>query len=190
MYHLFVGLGNKGEEYKYTRHNFGFLCVDSVAKEYNFEKEKSKFNSQISFGEINSNGIIIMKPNTYMNNSGMAVKSVSSFYKISLDRIFVFHDDLDLELGRIKFKIGGGSAGHNGLKSIDSCVSNNYARIRLGIGHPAYGDEVVNYVISRFSKEELEVVSLVNQKIVENIYLLLSEKQKDREDFINRIKLG
>lgn len=182
--YLFVGLGNIGEEYKNTRHNFGFLCVDNIIKEYSFSDKKTKFNAEIFFVKIDSKDVIIAKPTTYMNNSGSSVLQIKSFYKIPPENIFVFHDDLDLEFCRVKFKISGGSGGHNGIKSIDNSIGKNYARIRLGIGRPKEKIEVVNFVLSKFSKEELTDIERINLKISANIPRLFSEK---KDSFINAL---
>lgn len=182
--YLFVGLGNIGEEYKNTRHNFGFLCVDNIIKEYGFSNKKDKFNAEIFFGKIDSKDVIIAKPTTYMNNSGSSVLQIKSFYKIPMENILVFHDDLDLEFCRVKFKIGGGSGGHNGIKSIDNIVGNNYARVRLGIGRPEEKIEVVNFVLSKFSKKELINIEKLNSKISYNISELFKIK---KDSFINAL---
>lgn len=177
--YLFVGLGNVGKEYDNTRHNFGFSVVDEIIKKYNVTDHESKFESDMYKGIIDGKKVIIIKPKTYMNNSGKAVAKIKNFYKIEPKNIFVFHDDMDLEFGKIKFKFGGGNAGHNGLKSIDSYIGNEYYRIRLGIGKPQFKNDTINFVIGKFSKEEICLIEKLLFKIVENIdKLLLNNKDK------------
>ena len=150
---LIVGLGNIGEEYKLTRHNIGFIVIDEILKDINY----STINKPAFKGLLYKfNDYLFLKPLTYMNLSGESVVAVKNFYKIDNDDIIVIHDDLDLRLGALRFKKGGGSGGHNGLKSIDSHIGNDYHRIRIGIGRPQNKDEVVDFVLSNFSNEELE----------------------------------
>ncbi len=173
---LFVGLGNIGEEYKDTRHNVGFITADKFIREYNFSNQGKKFHSEIFSGTINCEKGLIIKPQTYMNKSGIAVSEVSRFYKIPLENIYVFHDDMDLELGRIKYKVGGGSAGHNGIKSIDEMVGKNYNRVRIGIGKPKFNGDVVNFVLNKFTEDERVSLENICDKIVSNANLLLNNK--------------
>ena len=133
---LLVGLGNFGNKYALTRHNYGFLVLDKIIQHYNLQHNNIKFKADFFIGNILTHKIIAIKPQTYMNLSGEAVLATANFYKIKPENVLVMHDDLDLLLGKIKYKNGGGSAGHNGLKSIDQLFANNYFRIRLGIGKP------------------------------------------------------
>jgi len=150
--HLIVGLGNIGEKYHLTRHNIGFLVIDKMIKNLIFSNiNKSNFKAYVY--KIGYD--FFVKPKTYMNNSGEAIYAIKEYYKIETKDIIVIHDDLDLAFGAIKFKIGGGHAGHNGLKSIDSCIGKEYIRVRIGIGKPPRKEDVSNYVLSNFSKEEL-----------------------------------
>ena len=169
---LIVGLGNPGREYSCTRHNIGFTTVDALSREYRLPfQSKSRFNSQLALGEHKFKNIALCKPETYMNLSGETVQSVSAYYKISLDKTIVIHDDIDLRFGKIGYKNGGGAGGHNGLKSIDKHLGPNYHRIRIGIGRPedpAY--EISNFVLGKFSQEE-ELV------IFKNIDLITSKMQ-------------
>lgn len=182
--YLLVGLGNIGKEYENTRHNLGFLCVDKIINNYNINNQQTKFNSNIYTGEIENNKIIIAKPRTYMNRSGIAVSQIKTFYKIPIENIFVFHDDLDLTFLRLKYKIGGGNGGHNGLKSIDEMIGKNYNRIRIGIGRPENKDQVINYVLHKFNNDELNQIDILNKKISDNILKLFSDK---KDGFINSI---
>ncbi len=164
--HLIVGLGNIGTEYERTRHNFGFLLFDQIIEDYGFSFQSKNFKSEIFAGEIAGEKVIAIKPQTFMNRSGIAVSQVASFYKIETKNIIVLHDDLDLELARIKVKIGGGNGGHNGLKSIDEMAGKNYMRLRLGIGRPQHlGFETSDYVLGKFTNEEMIAVEKVNGKI-------------------------
>lgn len=180
--YLFVGLGNIGKEYEYTRHNFGFMCVDHIVEKYGFRDKKEKFNATIFNSVIETHNVIIVKPSTYMNRSGIAVSQIKSFYKIPLENIFVFHDDLDLQLGRVKFKTGGSSGGHNGIKSIDEFVGNNYNRVRLGIGRPDNKDKVIGFVLDKFTNEEERKVKEVTNCVVDSIGCLFNDK---KDSFVN-----
>lgn len=150
---LIAGLGNIGEKYSLTRHNVGFMVVDWAIKTQRQTSNinKSNFNADV----VKAEEFVYIKPTTYMNNSGLAVKAVKEYYKIENKHIIVIHDDLDLPFGSVKFKIGGGHGGHNGLRSIDAHIGNDYIRIRIGIGKPTQKEDVANYVLSNFSKEEL-----------------------------------
>jgi PTH1 family peptidyl-tRNA hydrolase len=179
---LIVGLGNIGKEYENTRHNFGFLTVDEIIKKYNFGSSNKKFSSEFYQGKIDGEDVIIIKPQTYMNKSGVAVSQVKKFYKVPIENIIVFHDDLDLELGKIKVKVGGGAGGHNGLKSIDGLIGKNYIRVRLGIGRPEHKDAVHSYVLGKFNKEEQKIVDDIRVRISD----LISDLFEDRVGFLNR----
>jgi PTH1 family peptidyl-tRNA hydrolase len=169
---LIVGLGNPGLKYQHTKHNFGFMLCDQIVSDYNLRPTLFKKNNLVFSGEIKGRKIIVVKPQEYMNNSGASLQSIISFFKIPIENIIVLHDDLDLDLGRVKAKIGGGNAGHNGLRSIDSNIGKNYKRLRLGIGRPEnINYEISNYVLSKFTKDELSVVSGVNSKLSELISL-------------------
>ncbi len=156
---LIVGLGNPGSEYEKTRHNVGFMAVDELTQVYGFGPFKSKFDGLVSEGRIANEKVYILKPQTYMNLSGNSVVKAANFYKILPQNIIVIHDDMDLPVGKLKAKLGGGAGGHNGLKSIDAAITPNYNRVRIGVGHPNKGGEaVVNHVLSRFSKVDAEVI--------------------------------
>ena len=155
---LWVGLGNPGDKYAGNRHNIGFMAMDAIADVHGFMPEKSKFKGLVREGTILSNGrpvkILLLKPLTFMNESGRAVQQAMQFYKIPLDKVFVFHDELDLAPGKFRMKFGGGIAGHNGLRSIRQQVGENFHRARLGIGHPGAKNKVHSYVLSDFAKSE------------------------------------
>ena len=170
---LIVGLGNIGRKYKTTRHNAGFLLLDKIIEDYNLTFQGEKFKSELFSGEILGKKVLALKPNTFMNLSGEAVLMAAKFYKIDVKNIIVFHDDIDLEFGKIKVKTGGGNAGHNGLKSIDGIIGKNYKRLRFGVGRPENKDfEVSDYVLSKFSKGELDEVERLGEVASDNIELL------------------
>jgi PTH1 family peptidyl-tRNA hydrolase len=173
---LFVGLGNIGKEYENTRHNVGFIIADKFIKEYNFSQQSDKFHSEVWSGTINCEKCFIIKPQTFMNKSGIAVSEIKNFYKIPLENIYVFHDDLDVALGKVKYKVGGGSGGHNGIKSIDEMIGKEYNRVRIGIGRPVYKDDIVNFVLNKFSEDERISIENICDRIVNNINLLLNNK--------------
>ena len=160
---LIVGLGNPGEKYKGNRHNIGFMAVDEIANFHNFSPEKSKFGGALREGYIETpNGrvkALALKPMTFMNESGRSVQKVTQFYKIPLDKIIVFHDELDLEAGKFRMKLGGGIAGHNGLRSIKQMIGGDFHRARMGIDHPGHKDKVHSHVLSDFAKSERDWVN-------------------------------
>lgn len=177
---LWVGLGNPGDKYEYNRHNIGFLAVDAIADTYGFPAYKKKFQGLMAEGHIEGEKVILLKPQTYMNNSGQSVGEAAKFYKIPLDRIAVFHDELDLGAGKIRTKKGGGNAGHNGLRSMDSHLnSNDYWRIRLGIGHPGDKAMVHNHVLSNFSKDELIWLKPLIEAVADHAPLMVQGKDNE-----------
>ncbi len=151
---LWVGLGNPGSEYHNNRHNIGFMAVDEIIHRHDFSGPKSRFQGVTFDGRIGTQKILILKPLTFMNLSGQSVGEAARFYKIPPEDILVFHDDLDIAAGRIKFKTGGGHGGHNGLRSIDAHIGNGYHRIRLGIGHPGHKEQVHGHVLGNFAKSD------------------------------------
>jgi PTH1 family peptidyl-tRNA hydrolase len=151
---LFVGLGNPGPRYAKNRHNIGFMAVESISNRHNFAPHHSKFQGEISEGTIDGQKILILRPMTFMNESGRSVSQAASFYKIPIEDIYVFHDELDLAPGKLKVKVGGGHAGHNGLRSIMAHVGEGFNRIRMGIGHPGHKDAVHSYVLNDFAKAD------------------------------------
>lgn len=163
---LIVGLGNPGNEYKNTRHNVGFMAIDYFApKDANWKKEKNALTVRT---EIDGAEVILAKPQTFMNNSGVAVAALMTFYKIPLENIIVIHDDMDLKVGNLREKIGGSSAGHNGIKSIDNAIGREYRRIRIGIGHPCDFESPINpadWVLGKFDSEQLKQIKLVIESI-------------------------
>ena len=155
---LVVGLGNPGEKYALTRHNIGFMAVDVMVSEFNSQTWQKKFNSLIQSHLIKNSKVLFIKPLTYMNLSGLAVKLAMNFYRISSENIVVFHDDIDIPLGAVRLKKGGGHGGHNGLKSIIDKVGQDFIRVRIGVSRPENKD-VSNYVLSEFSAPEIALLN-------------------------------
>ena len=149
---LFVGLGNPGAKYAQNRHNIGFMAIDRIAEKHDFGSWRTKFQGQICEGKLGDIKVLLLKPSTFMNLSGQSVEKTARFHKITLDEITVFHDELDLTPGKVRLKQGGGHAGHNGLRSIHAHLGADYARVRLGIGHPGHKDAVANFVLHDFPK--------------------------------------
>ena len=182
---LLVGLGNPGDKYKNNRHNVGFMAVDEIASHNIFPAFKSKFNGEVTEGRIDNQKVVLLKPMTYMNDSGLSVRKASDFYKIPPENIIVFHDELDIAPSRIKVKQGGGTGGHNGLKSMDSHLgSKDYWRVRMGIGHPGDKNRVSGYVLSDFSKEEKIWLEDWIYVVSKNVEYLLSD---NKDDFMTRV---
>ncbi len=151
---LFVGLGNPGGRYAGHRHNVGYMVVDRIAADHGFGGWRSKFQGQVSDGRLGSGKIMLLKPETFMNESGRAVGQAQRFHKLAPEDVIVFHDEIDLAPGKMRVKQGGGHAGHKGLRSIDAHVGNNYQRIRIGVGHPGRKDAVQFHVLRDFSKAD------------------------------------
>lgn len=181
---LLVGLGNPGTEYARTRHNVGFMAVDELVRRYSFDSFKSKFKGQITTGTIDTNKVMLLKPETYMNLSGESVLRACTFYKIKPEDVIVFHDDMDLAIGKVKVKRGGSAGGHNGLKSIDSHIGQNYIRVRIGVGRPEHKEDVVNWVLSKFNPSDKQTIDAVISKIADHISLLL---EGNEQTFMNRL---
>ena len=155
---IWAGLGNPGASYPLHRHNVGFMAVDLIAEVHGFGPWQKKFRSLVSEGRIGRRKILLLKPQTYMNDSGDAVQQALRFYKLDMDALTVFHDELDLAPMKVKVKVGGGTAGHNGLRSIDSHLGPEFRRVRIGIGHPGPGqkEKVTRHVLGNYAKSEME----------------------------------
>ncbi len=185
---LLVGLGNPGDKYKDNRHNIGFMVANRIADDNMFPVFKSKFNGEISEGRLANQKVALLKPQTYMNESGISVRKAVDFYKIPPEKIIVFHDELDIAPGKIKVKQGGGTGGHNGLKSIDAHLGDkDYWRVRLGIGHPGDKNRVSGYVLNDFNKEE--------QAWLEDWIYALSKHaddllQNNKDDYMTHVSEG
>lgn len=184
---LLVGLGNPGKDYENTRHNIGFKAVDEIICRFSFAENGTKFNSQLFSGHIGNQKVIVLKPQTFMNRSGQAVGEAARFYKVAPEQVIVIHDDIDLMVGKIKAKVGGGSGGQNGLKDIDRHIGNAYRRIRIGVGHPGDKDLVSGYVLKPFPKSEWDMVEAKLTLIAESVEKAFSDAFP--ADFLNEIGL-
>lgn len=153
---LWVGLGNPGPQYAMHRHNVGFMALDVIAEMHGFGPVQKKFQGWLQEGRIGNEKILLLKPATFMNESGRAVGEALRFYKLDTDSLSVFHDELDLAPFKVKVKTGGGTAGHNGLRSIDQHVGSDFRRVRIGIGHPGHKDRVTGYVLGNYAKSEMD----------------------------------
>jgi PTH1 family peptidyl-tRNA hydrolase len=151
---LFVGLGNPGAEYAFNRHNVGFMAVDAIAAAHGFPTWRKRFSGLAAEGRLGREQVLLLKPQTYMNESGRAAGEAMRFYKLDESDVVVFHDELDLAPGKLRVKAGGGVAGHNGLKSLTAHLGNDYIRVRIGIGHPGQRERVVGYVLRNFAKAD------------------------------------
>jgi PTH1 family peptidyl-tRNA hydrolase len=180
---VLVGLGNPEAKYKLNRHNVGFMAIDSIVARYKLAPYKTKFQSQLVTKKINDTPIIFSKPQTFMNLSGKSIGNILNFYKLKCENVIVIHDDLDLSVGTVKTKIGGGSGGHNGLKSLDSIIGKNYRRLRIGIGHPGDKNLVNNYVLGDFSKSENFIINT----LIKNITLNFDKIIKNKEDNLSQL---
>lgn len=184
---LFVGLGNPGRSYARHRHNIGYMAVDAVADTCRAPPWRSRFQGLATETSIGAEKVILLKPETYMNESGRAVGEAMRFYKIPLSGILVFHDELDLPPARVRVKVGGGNAGHNGLRSISELVGNDYRRVRIGIGHPGDKDRVHGYVLGDFAKSEQPWVEALCAAVAANAELLV---RGEDAGFQNKIHLA
>jgi PTH1 family peptidyl-tRNA hydrolase len=184
---LFVGLGNPGAKYAHNRHNIGFMAVDEIARRHGFAPWRRRFQGETAEGTLEHERVILLKPATFMNDSGRAVQEAANFFKLAPADITVFQDELELPPGKLRVKLGGGIAGHNGLRSISSHIGNDYRRVRLGIGHPGVKELVHSYVLSDFFKEERPWVAAFIEAIAENAGLLALGRDST---FQNRVHLA
>ena len=153
---LFVGLGNPGAQYAFNRHNVGFMAVDVMAAAHGFAAWRKRFQGLTCEGRLGGEQVLLLKPQTFMNESGRSVGEAARFYKIPVSDVVAFHDELDLAPGKVRVKIGGGVAGHNGLKSLTAHLGNEYMRVRIGIGHPGHRERVIGHVMRDFAKADME----------------------------------
>ena len=153
---IWVGLGNPGPQYAMHRHNVGFMAIDAIAEVHNFDPPKKTFHGWAQAGRIGSQRILLLKPATFMNDSGRAVRAAMDFFKLEPEAVTAFHDELDLAPFKVKVKRGGGTAGHNGLRSMDAHLGPDFRRVRIGIGHPGHKDRVTKYVLGNYAKAETD----------------------------------
>ncbi len=182
---MFAGLGNPGDEHARNRHNVGFMAVDAIAARHGFAPFRKKFQGLLSEGGIVGEKLLILKPQTFMNLSGESVAAAARFYKIPPERIFVFHDELDLPAFGLRIKQGGGNAGHNGLKSIDAHLGTaDYHRVRIGIGHPGARERVHGHVLGDFARADAPALERLLESIADNAPLLVQGKSNE---FMTRV---
>jgi peptidyl-tRNA hydrolase, PTH1 family len=184
---LFVGLGNPGAKYAHNRHNVGFMVVDEIARRHGFAPWRRRFQGETAEGTLERERIILLKPMTYMNDSGQAVQEASNFFKLAPAEITVFHDEIELPPAKVRVKVGGGIAGHNGLRSISAHIGNDYRRVRLGVGHPGIKELVHSYVLSDFFKEERSWVEALREAIADHAGLLATGRDST---FQNKVHLS
>lgn len=184
---LLVGLGNPGGKYEGNRHNVGFLALDRIAQRWRFPAWRSRFQALACEGDIGGERCLLLKPQTYMNESGRAAGEAARFYKLGVADLTVFHDELDLAPAKVRVKIGGGNAGHNGLRSITAHLGNEYRRVRLGIGHPGDRNLVHPHVLSDFTKSERRWVDVLVDALADNADRLVAG---DDAGFQNRVHLA
>ena len=181
---LLVGLGNPNPNNTNNRHNVGFLVIDEINKKFKLSKQKPKFKGLLTTGNINEQKVYAIKPLTFMNSSGICIKEIIEYFKIDVKDVFVFHDDMDIDLGKVKVKFGGSNAGHNGIESIDKNIGKNYSRIRIGIGRPQKNATGADYVLDNFSNEEKDNMQEVAKNIIESLSILIN---KDLDLFSSKI---
>ena len=181
---LLVGLGNPNPNDKNNRHNVGFLVIDAINEKFKLSKQKPKFKGLLTTGKINEQKVYAIKPLTFMNSSGICVKELIEYFKIDVKDVFVFHDDMDIDFGKVKVKFGGRSAGHNGIESIDKTIGKNYSRVRIGIGRPKNNSTGAEHVLDNFSNDEKGNVEEVTKNIIDSISFLIN---KDLDLFSSKI---
>jgi len=184
---LFVGLGNPGAKYAHNRHNIGFMAIDEIARRHGFAPWRRRFQGQTSEGSIDGEKVVLLRPEIFMNESGRAVQEAANFFKLGVDDVIVFQDELELPAAKLRVKVGGGIAGHNGLRSISAHIGNEYRRVRLGIGHPGIKELVHGHVLSDFAKDDRPWVEALCAAIADNVGLLASGKDST---FQNKVHLA
>jgi PTH1 family peptidyl-tRNA hydrolase len=185
--HLIVGLGNPGPEHRGHRHNIGFMAADAIAERNRFPAFRRKFQGEFSDTTIGGERVLLLKPMTFMNRSGDAVAAAMRFYKLAPEDVTVIYDEIDLAPGKVKVKTGGGSGGHNGIRSIDAHIGNRFRRVRLGIGHPGHKDLVNRHVLADFAKSDRDWVEPLLAAVADNAVLLA---RGDEPNFMNKVALA
>jgi len=173
---LFVGLGNPSPDNEDNRHNIGFKIIDAINQKFGLSKQKPKFKGLLTTGKIGSKKVYAIKPLTFMNNSGICIRELIEYFKIDSSDVIVFHDDLDVDFGKIKAKFGGSSAGHNGIESIDKFIGKDYSRVRIGIGKPNSQNGAAEHVLKNFDEEEKIKLENIKKNITESLPILLDKK--------------
>ena len=173
---LFVGLGNPTPDSENNRHNIGFKIIDAINQKFGLSKQKPKFKGLLTTGNISNKKIYAIKPLTFMNNSGICIRELIEYFKINVDDVIVFHDDLDIDFGKIKTKFGGSTAGHNGIASIDKFIGKDYSRVRIGIGKPNLKIAASDFVLNNFNEDEKIELSKIILNIIDSIPILIDKK--------------
>ena len=184
---LFVGLGNPGAKYAHNRHNIGFMAVDEIARRHGFAPWRRRFQGETAEGSLDGERVVLLRPTTFMNESGRAVQEAAGFFKLAAGEVTVFQDELELPPAKVRIKVGGGIAGHNGLRSISAHIGNDYRRVRLGIGHPGVKELVHGYVLSDFAKDERPWVQALCEAVAESAGLLTTDRDST---FQNKVHLA
>ena len=184
---LFVGLGNPGAKYAHNRHNIGFMVADEIARRHGFAPWRRRFQGETSEGSLDGERVVLLRPTTFMNESGRAVQEAAGFFKLAPGEVTVFQDELELPPAKVRVKVGGGIAGHNGLRSISAHIGNDYRRVRLGIGHPGIKELVHGYVLSDFAKDERPWVQALCEAVAESAGLLTTDRDST---FQNKVHLA
>ena len=184
---LFVGLGNPGTKHAHNRHNIGFMAVVEIARRHGFAPWRRRFQGETSEGTLDGERVVLLRPTTFMNESGRAVQEAANFFKLGESEITVFQDELELPPGKVRVKVGGGIAGHNGLRSISAHVGNEYRRVRLGIGHPGVKELVHSHVLSDFAKSDRPWVEALCEAVADNAGLLVARRDSM---FQNKVHLA
>ena len=181
---LLVGLGNPSPNNTNNRHNVGFLVIDAINTKFKLSKQKPKFKGLLTTGQIDEQKVYAINPLTFMNSSGICIKELIDYFKIEAKDVFVFHDDMDIDIGKVKVKFGGGNAGHNGIESIDKNIGKNYSRVRIGSGRPKKNSTGIDHVLDNFSENEKQNVEKVTNDIIESLSILIN---KDLDLFSSKI---
>ena len=184
---LFVGLGNPGTKHAHNRHNIGFMAVEEIARRHGFAPWRRRFQGETSEGTLDGERMVLLRPTTFMNESGRAVQEAANFFKLGESEITVFQDELELPPGKVRIKVGGGIAGHNGLRSISAHIGNEYRRVRLGIGHPGVKELVHSHVLSDFAKSDRPWVEALCEAVADNAGLLVARRDST---FQNKVHLA
>ena len=174
--YLFVGLGNPAPDSENNRHNIGFKIIDAINRKFGLSKQKPKFKGLLTTGNINEKKVYAIKPLTFMNNSGICIRELIEYFKINAEDVIVFHDDIDIDFGKIKAKFGGSSAGHNGIESIDKFIGKDYSRIRIGVGKPKSIEDVTDHVLKDFNEDEIQGLEKITTNITDSLSILLDKK--------------
>ena len=173
---LFVGLGNPTPNSHDNRHNIGFKIIDAINQKFGLSKQKPKFKGLLTTGNISNKKVYAIKPLTFMNNSGICIRELIEYFKIDAEDVVVFHDDLDIDVGKIKAKFGGSDAGHNGIASIDKFIGKEYSRVRIGIGNPGSKVSAADYVLNNFNEEEKQELEKITNNIIDSLSILIDKK--------------